>query len=1481
MSTNSPPVRTIRSKALGSVVALSLAAAGAATGLTPAPAAEAASSAPAAKPATGPLGVDRAMTEARRTGRPVEATAAGTSTSTMTARPDGTVELTQTATPTRTRVDGQWRTLDPTLVHHPDGSITPTVTTNQVRLSPGGTGPLAELTSGDRALTLTTPMTLPKPILSGPTATYPDVLPDVDLTVRVTAEGGFSHVFVVKNRHAARHPKLTTLDLTTTTRGVTLTADTTGNITGRDRTGHPVLTAPAPAMWDSTTDRNERPTAASSAAAPGRAARSAPIGVRMTPGTLRLSPDRKLFDDPDTVYPVYVDPTFNWTPVGPKMSGWATISYQHQSTNFWKDTPDPIGRMQVGNSGSQRSQTLVNFPVPYSTLTGAEIYDAIFKITNTRSWNCTAKTVNIYAPATTLSSSNATWNHWEGVTKGSVVASKSFAYGYSGCDADAASFDVTNQIEADVTAKKPTRTLWMVAANEASDTQSWKEFLETSPTLTIRYNHKPNTPTGMTTSPTTSCAAASPTVVGDTSVSLYAPVSDTNRGTLGVTFKLWKASAPGALLVNTNPNLLTYSSGSTAVYVVPRATLAAAAGVTGSSNGAPTTFAWQVQATDFRTPSNWSATCRFTFDATRAGPPRITPPAQTTVGVQASFTVAPPESGTLPTAYNYQLNAAPPVTVTADAGGNATIPVRPTRLTNTLSVTSVTAAGQNFGETDTLTFNAVPPATPAADGDLTGDGRADLLNVGSTNNLAAGIWLAENNGAAGVNPNISNIGARGNGVSGTNSPSDFDGAQVVSGRFLGGSFQDVLVYYPAANPFRAELIAGNGDGSVLRPERVENQFGIEGSLLDDPNGKPPIQLANAGDSRQAGSGYPDLIGTSGDTANGYFLTYYPNFGIPGGYLGTQHTTASTPTGGTDWNNWRIATAEASDGTAMLLWNRTTGALHLWTGLAFSQDTGQLTYTARTLAASGWNTGANLSLRAGDINGDGTVDLWTVGTDAATTAWLVTDLQAGSATVTAQPKQTLITSDHTWKFDDTGDGAVTAATDVTGGSTLTASGGDAYWRSDDLFSPALIMNTDATGTAVNPTGDGALTVNSPLIDTTKSFSISVWAKPTAAGGVIASEDGANASRFLLWNNTSDNTWRFGMGNADSGWSYTQVVTPAGTALGVWTHLVATFNAKTRTISLYVNGVLKGSAQFTATPTWPSGGKFVVGRYLYQGQPTAYYAGMISNLQVWKRALTPTQVGASTTAPAAGARTPFGATTWTPPGTGTTETDIYAADTDGNLWRHRKQNAQLGTPRLMSTGWNQFTVFGIADWDHDGNQDIVVRDNTSCELQVFLGTADDLSATPTFLGNQWCNYRPYGVADWNRDGFQDVITAGSTNDLWVYPGDLAGGTSARVDVGDGWSTDYAPYGIANVVGDATPDVYARVASTGLLRLYDFPAASITQVGVGWAGYTSFGLTDFNRDGKPDVVARENSTGILWLYPGASAGLLSARSQLTTGW
>ncbi|RKN35414.1 LamG-like jellyroll fold domain-containing protein [Micromonospora musae] len=1201
MHEDSPPLHTRRRRATATGVAAALLLAAAAAALPSTPAAAAPE-----KPTTtdAPLTADQAMAEARRTGKPVEATAAGTSTSVVTARPDGTMELTQSAVPTRTRVDGQWKDLDPTLVRNPDGGISAKVTTNQVHLSPGGSGPLAKLVSGDRTLSISAPLTLPAPTLSGPTATYAEVLPGVDLTVRVTSEGTFSHVFVVKNRAAAANPKLATLDLSTTSEGVTLAADPAGNIVGRDRRNQTVLTAPAPTMWDSSAAPSPAARGASSTAvAPGRAARTAPIAVKLSPGKLRLTPDRDLLTDSKTAFPVFIDPTFSWTPVGQKMSGWASISYQHQSTNYWKNTPDPQGRMQVGNSGEQRSNTLINFPVPYGTLAGAEIYDAIFKITNTWSWSCDEKTVYIYGPSTTLSASNATWNYWEGVSKGSAIASASFAYGYSGCAANAASFDITDQIKADVTAQHGTRTLWMVAANEASDTQSWKKFLETSPTLTIRYNHKPNTPTGMTTSPRTACAGG--TTVGDGPVSLYAPVSDRNGGTLGVTFKLWKTSdASKTAIASSNPNLLTYPSGSTAVLVVDVGKLRTAAG------GAVTSFSWTVQATDFRTPSSSSATCTFEFDPTRPGAPSVpeVPDLTTTVGEPFTIDVTPavnPGNDTKPDGYTYQLNAGPPVEVTA-TDGVATITVVPTRFTNTLTVTSISSGG-NIGDSARLVFNS-QPAAMAADGDLNGDDAPDLLTVGGSYGLPPGLWLLpggnEHAAAAGTN-----IGAQGTGAL-SNSPTAFDGAQVLSGHFTCTGLQDVLAYYPTGNNAGGgAVLRANGDGSVLQSRIDGNQSPLMADLLKDTDGNAPLQLANAGDTRRAGLPCPDLIGTSGDPTTGYHLTYYEALGAPGLYFNPTHVPVPTPTGDDAWNEWTLATAQMSTGTAMFLWNRTTGALHLWTDLGYNKDNDQFTYTPYQLSTS-WNPGADLKLQAADINSDGTADLWTVGAGGVTRAWHVGDLAAGTGTITAQQPQTLVTSDHNWLLDDGTTGPATNASDVAGTLHATGTGG-VQWSTGGTFDPDVLFD----GT------NGALTTGSAAVNTTADFTVAAWVRPTALGGTALSQSGTNTAGFRLWTNAADRSWRFTMARTDvaSPVLDTAASAPGTAQVGVWTHVMVSFTKATGTMTLYVSGVNAGRVSHPAT--FNAAGGFRMGGHK-TGASTwgGWFAGELSNVQTWNRVWT---------------------------------------------------------------------------------------------------------------------------------------------------------------------------------------------------------------------------------------------------------------------
>ncbi|MFC0007277.1 LamG-like jellyroll fold domain-containing protein [Micromonospora siamensis] len=1391
--------------------------------------------------------VDRAVTEARRTGKPVEATAAGTSTSMLTARPDGTIELTQSAVPTRTLVDGRWKELDPSLVRQADGTVTAQVTTNPIRLSAGGTGPLAQMTSGDRAMSLSLPVALPAPVLSGETATYPEVLPGVDLTVRVTAEGGFSHVFVVKNRTAAANPKLAALDLTTSTEGVTLAADAAGNITGRDRTGQPAITAAAPRMWDSSAATAPAARGAlSTAVAPGRTARSAPIGVNVTKGRLRLTPDRKLLTDAATTFPVYIDPTFNWSSSGQKMSGWASISYQHQSTNYWKDTPDPIGRMQVGNAGSQRSNTLINFTVPYGTLTGAEIYDAIFKITNTRSWSCTAKTVNIYGPSTTLTSSNATWNHWEGVSKGTAISSKSFAYGYSGCDADAVSFDITNQIKTDVTNQRGTRTLWMVAANEATDTQSWKEFLETSPTLTIRYNHKPNKPTGLTTSPKTACTGGS--TVGDGNVSLYAPVSDRNGGTLGVRFKLWKSNdATQTAIASSDPNLLTYSSGSTAVLVVPVDKLRSAAG------GALIDFSWMVQTTDFRTPSDWSAPCRFSFDPTRPGAPQVPPIADgtTTIGQPMTLTISrnndPTNANTtIPSGYVYQLNAGPPVDVSADSAGVATVAVSPTRFTNTLTVTSVSAGG-NFGDTASVTFNS-NPATTAADADLTGDDAADLLTVGATNGLPSGLWLGAGN-TDGTALAGTNIGARGNGVTGQNLPADFNNAQAVTGHFTGTGLQDVLVYYTGgANAGGGGVLRANGDGSVIQAQLSGNQFSLMSDLLLDEYSNSPLQLANAGDSRGVNAGnpnpIPDLIGTSGDATHGYRLTYYQNVGAPTLYLNPVRLTTTTPAGDLAWDQWTVATAQLAGGTAMFLWNRTTGALHLWTSLSLPDPTnGQLLFSAYNLGA--WNPGANLTLRAADINSDGTADLWTVGAGGLVTPYLVSNLASGTGTITAQSTQSLITSDNAWQLNDAETGSVTTARDSAGSVNATGSGG-VSWSTGDQFDPDAVFN-GSTGT---------LTTATSVVDTSGDFTVSAWIKPTTLGGTVLAQSGANTAGFKLYTDASDKSWRFAMPRSDvAAPTYDTATAGANSArVGVWTQVMANYQKSSNLITIYVNGVNAGRAAHSTGWNATAGlriGSHKTGSSAYGG----WFAGELASVQTWKRSWN--------VAPAPKVR----------------PANLVATKTDGTLWNY--QNSGLWSQpysygNKIGSGWNAFDRVSTADVSGDTYPDIVATkpDGT---LWLYTNAGATNQTKPYGYGRQvgagWDQLPKTTAGDINGDGYADIISMRTDGTLVYYPNRWTTNSDAPfygsgVSIGTSW-TVFNRIMAGDVNGDGYVDMIAT-KSDGSLYYYpnnyvnspSWPFGNPVLIGSGWGTYTRVVPADVSGDGYVDLVAMKPD-GTLYVY------------------
>lgn len=191
---------------------------------------------------------------ARLQGRQIEALDQRTDASQTFVNPDGTLTYTAFAEPQWTKRGGTWATLDATLKQGSDGTVAPAMSEAPLSLSGGGRGPLASMTVDGNTVSLSWPTALPKPVLSGATATYRDVLPGVDLDVTATPAGGVEETLVVKSAAAAADPGLSSLLLSaSTSAGVAMTADAGGNLTVKDAHDRALVTSPAPLMWDSST----------------------------------------------------------------------------------------------------------------------------------------------------------------------------------------------------------------------------------------------------------------------------------------------------------------------------------------------------------------------------------------------------------------------------------------------------------------------------------------------------------------------------------------------------------------------------------------------------------------------------------------------------------------------------------------------------------------------------------------------------------------------------------------------------------------------------------------------------------------------------------------------------------------------------------------------------------------------------------------------------------------------------------------------------------------------------------------------------------------------------------------------------------------------------------------------------------------------------------------------------------------------------
>ncbi|MFI5585467.1 LamG-like jellyroll fold domain-containing protein [Amycolatopsis sp. NPDC051758] len=193
----------------------------------------------------------------------------------------------------------------------------------------------------------------------------------------------------------------------------------------------------------------------------------------------------------------------------------------------------------------------------------------------------------------------------------------------------------------------------------------------------------------------------------------------------------------------------------------------------------------------------------------------------------------------------------------------------------------------------------------------------------------------------------------------------------------------------------------------------------------------------------------------------------------------------------------------------------------------------------------------------------------------------------------------------WTFDE---GSGTTAADSAGAHPATLNGG-AGWG------PGIrggALTTDGAG--------GFADAGAPVLDTTKSFSVSSWVKLDKISGfqTFVSVDGNQVSNFFL--QFRDDSRRFAFTRLAGDAPADGVVASANfdPVIGQWYQLTGVFDAAASTLALYVDGTRQ--ATVAAPAGWAGTGHLVIGRGKYGGNPVDYVDGTIDDVRAYTGALT---------------------------------------------------------------------------------------------------------------------------------------------------------------------------------------------------------------------------------------------------------------------
>ncbi|MFJ8442616.1 ricin-type beta-trefoil lectin domain protein [Kitasatospora griseola] len=1238
-----------------------------------------------------------ALQQAKSTGMPVRIDALTTETSETFAETDGrSLHSESFAQDVRTKRTGSWQNLDTTLRAKSDGTVVPAVTSSDLVFSGGGSGPLAAVTTTDgKKMSITAPFSLPKPTLNGSKATYASVLPDVDLEVTARSDGGWREVIVVKTAQAATDPRLKSLRFPVQTAGLTIGSDQAGNVSLTDDTGRARFHAATPFQWDSTKPAAPAPlngaasdapkslfaapasaatvpdSDTSNAERPGAGAVVSEIGVGTTGSELVLTPDQDTFGK--GTGPWYLDPE------------WGAVTSNQVNAQVQENHPDTANINTLSNlgvgycgysncTGDGRYRAYYQLGVPDILYAGnghgtatvnratllADVTDASSPDTRT--------TINLYsAPAF---GGTTTWNNQPCGTaskmQGCTWVGNSEITGTGGL-----SYDVKSWVQLLADGKYPNWTIGFSADNEYDKLQ--RHHLGANPKITIYYDIAPTiwwprtTPTpGYINDPTfgtqrNDCvtpgggASYAPGWVGANqyirlNASTWSPIG----ASLDTSFHLWDDNANSDTVLSTG-----FGGGGDPTVLADR-------GLDGHQ------YHWNASTYDQQLRSGDTPTCYFRVDKT---PPQVTLtsgdfPAsgnlgQTPikkVGQSGTFTVSAqdpaPASGPHASGMACVRWSTDPTAVTGwscgDAGttgsgiikgGSGTFTFTPTVWgTNTLFVQAMDVAG-NYSQPLRYTFYVPwdPAKGTASPGDLTGDGRGDILlpdDLGNlrvmtldndpTSALAAPMDLFP--GGYGWKDSITKTTHRGalrsmqldDAFAWTNATTDLAKVLYLYQNKGDGTFKTAS---PLTKP--TSFAATDGTPLTAAPTGWSADWSKVGQILALGSLNGPLNASDGIVSKNQTA----LLTVENGNLWMYRGATINNLDAPAVKLSTA-----------SWAEYDLINPGPANGKSQqpTLWSRSRadGLIRAYDITlkadgrvdlsALADPTGPQSRVISTQRF--WSSVYPKIGSSGDANKDGITDLWTIDAKGKLQIWPGTTVDGTSATAVngfaANGSDQGDTRRFVERYRLQGLDTNNLVPGYYANSTAARTTGTVIFPTDTVN--GVPTNVAAfSGNSGLGRIDFTNTTGSFQIDTGVSFTVTTWAKPSGATaqGAVLSTRGTKSSGLVLTPGT-DGNWHFKLATADG---IQAAYDDTGSSLtnaarykdGRWDRLTVSYNATTKVMTLYVNGALAGSAVHSGG--FAVKGQLVIGANQEVGTFSTAFSGRVSDVTVYDTA---TDAGSTT-------------------------------------------------------------------------------------------------------------------------------------------------------------------------------------------------------------------------------------------------------------